>query len=64
MSGGKRSKKNMTMRKRKNSNNVMAGGSWLAHVKKTYAALKKSRKGASLGDAMKAAKKTYKKGRE
>jgi len=52
------------MRKRKNSNNVMAGGSWLAHVKKTYAALKKSRKGASLGDAMKAAKKTYKKGRE
>ena len=39
-----------------------AGGAskWLSHVKKTYAMLKKKSKTASLGDAMKAAKKTYK----
>jgi hypothetical protein len=63
MSGGKRGKKSSMSRKGKSSKS-MSGGSWLAHVKKTYAALKKSRKGASLGDAMKAAKKTYKKSRK
>ena len=64
MSGGKRraSRKNNTMRKRKN---MMGGASaWLKHVKSVYASMKKSRKGASLGDAMKAAKKSYKKRRE
>jgi hypothetical protein len=43
-----------------------AGGAkkWLAHVKSTYAALKKKNPKASLGDAMKAAKKTYKKSKK
>jgi hypothetical protein len=50
MSGGRRSTRKQ------------AGGAskWLSHVKKTYAMLKKKSKTASLGDAMKAAKKTYK----
>ena len=61
-SGGKRSKKNNTMRKRKNMNG--GASKWLQHVKKVYASMKKSRKDASLGDAMKAAKKSYKKHRE
>ena len=34
---------------------------WLAHVKKTYAELKKKNPKATLSDAMKEAKKTYKK---
>ena len=43
-----------------------AGGAkkWLAHVKSTYAMLKKKNPKASLGDAMKAAKKTYKKSKK
>jgi len=62
MSGGRRSNKNKTMRKRKS----MSGGAsaWLKHVKSVYASMKKSKKGASLGDAMKAAKKSYKKSRK
>jgi hypothetical protein len=39
----------------------MPGSAWLTHVKKTYAALKKKKAGATLSDAMKEAKKTYKK---
>jgi hypothetical protein len=44
----------------------MSGGAsaWLKHVKSVYASMKKSKKGASLGDAMKAAKKSYKKSRK
>jgi hypothetical protein len=34
---------------------------WLAHVKKTYAELKKKNPKATLSQAMKAAKATYKK---
>lgn len=37
------------------------GSAWLTAVKKAYAKLKKTKKDASLGDAMKEAKKTYKK---
>ena len=37
---------------------------WLKHVKSVYASLKKKSKTASLGDAMKAAKKSYKKSRK
>ena len=37
------------------------GSAWLTAVKKAYAKLKKTRKDASLSDAMKEAKKTYKK---
>jgi hypothetical protein len=47
---------------RKSTRKSQRGGAsaWLKHVKKTYAALKKKNRGASLGDAMKAAKKSYK----
>ena len=34
---------------------------WLSHVKKTYAEMKKKNPKATLSDAMKAAKMTYKK---
>jgi hypothetical protein len=46
---------------RKSTRKSQSGGAskWLAHVKKVYASMKKKSKDASLGDAMKAAKKSY-----
>jgi hypothetical protein len=37
----------------------MPGTAWTRHVKATYDAMKKKNPKATLGDAMKAAKKTY-----
>jgi len=54
--------KRMSGGARKSTRKAQRGGAsaWLKHVKKTYAAMKKKNRGASLGDAMKAAKKSYK----
>ena len=41
----------------------MPGSSWLTHVKKVYADMKKKNPKATLTQAMKEAKKTYKKGK-
>lgn len=53
-----RKKNNGSRKTRKQGGGASA---WLTAVKKAYAKLKKTRKHASLGDAMKEAKKTYKK---
>ncbi len=37
----------------------MVATEWQAHLKKTYAEMKKKNKNVKLSDAMKAAKKTY-----
>jgi hypothetical protein len=39
----------------------MPASAWLAHVKKVHTEMKKKNSKATLGDAMKEAKKTYKK---
>ena len=55
--------KRMSGGSRKSTRRAQSGGAsaWLKHVKKVYASLKKKSKDASLGDAMKAAKKSYRK---
>ena len=58
--GGSR-KKGMMGYSRKTRKQGGGGSAWLTAVKKAYAKLKKTKKDASLGDAMKEAKKTYKK---
>ena len=58
--GGSR-RKGMMGYSRKTRKQGGGGSAWLTAVKKAYAKLKKTKKDASLGDAMKEAKKTYKK---
>jgi hypothetical protein len=51
-----------TRRHRKSGSTRKAGkGKWLDHVMSTYKSMKKSRPSTKLGDAMKAAKKSYRK---